>query len=183
MTFQRVSIDSSEWMKSKAKSEHSVFRITHKCPACKTKWAYDVTDAEAAFLCPSDAQLGPWLLCGSCEARRRVNYRYVNQDGKTEWQAPFFGESKMAQLWAVVLKGDDVFTSIELIEPYTGQKLKDEKKELLRILTTRKLGHGMTQTIISMTEAEFQASGYGNQSSHKWERPKRPDAAKSKGWG
>lgn len=181
MTFQRISIDSSAWMKSKPK--HDVFRITHKCPACKVRWSFDVTDTQAAFVCPSDAQLGPALLCGSCEARRRINYRYVNQDGKTEWQAPFFGESKTAQMWAVILRGDDVFTEIELIGPYTGQKLIDEKSSLLRILTTKKLGNGCVQNIISMTEAEFQASGYGNQSSHKWERPKRPDMANAKGWG
>lgn len=181
MTFQRVSIDSSEWMKSKP--NHNVFRIRHKCPACKTKWSYDVTDTVEAFACPTDAQLGPALLCGSCEARRRINYRYVTQEGKTEWQAPFFGESKMAQLWAVVLRGDDVFTEIELIGPYTGQKLIDEKKPLLRILTTKTIGNGIVQNILSMTDAEFQASGYGNQSSHKWEKPKRPDMVKSKGWG
>lgn len=180
MTFQRVSIDSSEWMKSKP--SHSVFRITHKCPACKCKWAYDVTDTVEAFVCPTDAQLGPALLCGSCEARRRINYRYVNQDGKTEWQTPFFGDDKIAQMWAVILRGDDVFTWIELVGAYSGQKLKDEKKELLRILTTKKIGNGYVQNIISMTEAEFQASGYGNQSSHKWDRPKRPIEANQKGW-
>lgn len=180
MTFQRVSIDSSAWMKSMP--NHSVFRVTHKCPACKVRWSYDVTDTEDAFVCPTDAQLGPALLCGACEARRRINYRYVTQEGKTEWQAPFFGESKMAQMWAVILRGEDVFTSIELIGPYTGQKLIDEKRDLLRILTTRKVD-GKIQLVVSMTEAQFQASGYGNSSSHKWDRPKRPDMPNAKGWG
>jgi hypothetical protein len=177
MSFQRISIDSSAWMKSKP--EHSVFRITHYCPACKAKWAYDVTDTVEAFVCPSDAQLGPALLCGSCEARRRINYRYVNQDQKTEWQTLFFGESKMAQMWAVILKGDRIFTEIELIGPYTGQKLLDEKRELLRILTTRKIEGGRTQLVVSMTEAQFAATPQKD----KWDRPKRPDMASTKGWG
>lgn len=174
MTFKRISIDADAWMKSKA--DHHVFRITHECPCCATVWSFDVTDTPAGFVCPSEIQLGLSMLCGACEARRRISFRYVNQNQVTEWSSPFFTEQEEAATWAKIRSGKYVFTRIKKLEPYTDQVLIDEKRSLLRILTRKKVSPGRYVAVLSMTDGQLIESG------QKWTKPTRANATISAGW-
>jgi hypothetical protein len=151
-----------------------VWRITHKCPACLNSWSYDILEASAPAI-PSDVQLGPWMLCGSCEARRRVNYRQI-ANGKTEWWAPFWGDEQAAKMWARIRENDGTFTTIREIGPYSGQKLADEKESLIKILTRTPIGNGWYRNIVSITSEEYMSMKC------KWPIPRKPNTPNATGW-
>lgn len=173
MTFKRISLDAETWMKSKA--DHHVFRITHECPCCTKVWSFDVTDTPTGFVCPSEIQLGLSMLCGSCEARRRIVYRYINQNQVCDFASPFFTEQDEAATWVKIRSGQHIFTRIKKLEPYTDQKLIDEKKDLLRILTRRQVAPGKFVMVTSMTDAQL------TESKQTWKKPLRTIAA-TVGW-
>ena len=153
----------------------TVWRITHKCPACLNPWSYDILEPGPEPAIPDDVKLGPWMLCGSCEARRRVSYRQI-QGGKTEWQAPFWGEEQDAQLWARVRSQAGTFTSVHPLGEYRGQKLLDEKSHLVKILTRISKGHGIFRNLVSITSEEYIPFAC------KWQIPRRPNAPTVGGW-
>jgi hypothetical protein len=152
-----------------------VWRITHRCPACLQSWSYDILDASASPVIQDDTKLGPWMLCGSCEARRRVNYRQI-ANGKTEWWAPFWGSEQTAQLWARIREKAGTFTSVHLIGVHAGQKLLDEKTSLIRVLTRVPMGNGWYRNLVSITSEEYISMNC------KWPIPRRPNGSKTTGW-
>ncbi len=151
-----------------------VWRITHKCPACLNSWSYDALEAARPTV-PDDVQLGPWMLCGSCEARRRVNYRQII-NGKTEWWAPFWGDEQTAKMWARIRENNGTFTTVREIGQYSGQKLLDEKASLIKILTRTPIGNGWYRNIISITSEEYMSMNC------KWPIPRKPNAPSATGW-
>jgi len=152
-----------------------VWRITHRCPACLQSWSYDILDASTSLVVPDDTKLGPWMLCGSCEARRRINFRQI-ANGKTEWWAPFWGDEQTAQLWARIREKAGTFTSVHLLGAYPGQKLLDEKTRLIRILTRVPTSNGWFRNLVSITSEEYISIGC------KWPIPRRPNGSTATGW-
>lgn len=152
-----------------------VWRITHRCPACLQSWSYDMACGPGEPTIPDDTTLGPWMLCGSCEARRRVNYRQI-ANGKTEWWAPFWGDEQTAQLWARIREKAGTFTSVHPIGAHAGQKLLDEKTHLIQILTRVPTGNGWFRNLVSITSEEYISIGC------KWPIPRRPNGSTAAGW-
>lgn len=164
----RIQLDREGWMQSKA--GHHKFRITHICPACLQEWSFDITDDRETAMIPPDVQLGLSMLCGYCEARRRVSFVWTNAAGKRECAAIFFDEEKEAKAWARIRKGERQYTKAEDFGVYDGGKLRNDKVDALRIVMRRKIRDGVYQNISSMTHSQFADSGL------KWEIPKRPVA-------
>lgn len=127
-----------------------------RCPLCMAYWIINTVGDELPKPIPGD-ELGAALLCGKCEARRRLLFR--RKDGVC---VPLWTDRDDSRLWAVVLdardRGTDTFTprhkfmDADLVE---GYQLRDDREaELRRIVRD---GEGRSRAAI--TEEGIRALG------------------------
>lgn len=125
-------INGDEWMRSKVRGEHRVFRLRSICPFCGSAWCLDFTDVSSlAWIDPPT--LGLSLLCGGCEARRRLLYVERGAGGRAMWSSPWFSRLDERKAWAVIRDPSrrDSLATVTDLGPYTGQVLRDDKRDVM----------------------------------------------------
>jgi hypothetical protein len=127
-------------------AEAYIIRTSCRCPSCHALWRYE-TLGTAAPAQQSPLDLGPALLCGTCEARRRL---YVLVDGVA---VPLWRDEDARQMWAILYAadrgGDASYWPVHTVldDADLWRDLASDKDEALRrILYAR---NGQRRSIVS----------------------------------
>lgn len=127
-----------------------------RCPMCGSFWVIETVGDELPRPIPGD-KLGAALLCGRCEARRRLLFR--RKDGVC---VPLWTDRDGARLWAIVLgsrdRGEEIYTPRHKFrdqEMEPGYKLQDDRETELR----RIVSDGQGRNRAAITEEGIRALG------------------------
>lgn len=129
-----------------------LIETTCRCPICRKTWIFEKLGTSSPE--PMDgATIGPGLLCGEDEARRRLR---LLVDGEI---IPLWTDRDASQMWGAILgardRGERTFDPVVRILPWDPEHpraLRDDKEEdLARILFDRR---GNRRTCITRGQIE-----------------------------
>lgn len=108
-----------------------LYRTTCRCPHCGAYWTTE--DAEPAGVMdprPHAAKLNLALLCGECEARRRL---WIRVDGGNQVEA--WRPEDTDHVWAI-LRGNYAAYAPQVVKigPYDGSPLRDDKRDAIEAI-------------------------------------------------
>jgi hypothetical protein len=104
-----------------------VHSFVHTCPACWEPWTAEIQGMPGQFVAkPDPVRLGMYLLCGTCEAKRRLHV------SKERGSSIFFGEADVANVWGRLRNQPRAWIVGTNLGSWDGRALRDDKDKLCR---------------------------------------------------
>lgn len=124
----RISMDQDAYLQARNAGALEVHSFAHTCPACGEPWTAEYPGTADQFQSkPDPVRLGMALLCGTCEAKRRL---LVNGErGGTA----YFGESDLARAWGRIRNQARAWVVGRNLGNWDGSALRDDKDSLMRM--------------------------------------------------
>ena len=120
-------IDQGTYGKALAAGTLQVHAFDHICPACWEPWTAEYPGTVDQFDAhPDPVRLGMYLLCGTCEAKRRL---YA---AKERGSSTFFGDADVANVWGRLKNQAHPWIVGRNLGSWDGRDLRDDKDQLCR---------------------------------------------------
>ena len=126
-------IDMENYLAHKRAGALEVHAVVCLCPACLQEWHAEYLGSPNQFAAkPDPVRLGPSLLCGSCEAKRRC---YTSrQKGAPRFLGADHPDrtAETAAMWGRLRHQARNWVTVRNLGLWNGRELRDEKEETLQ---------------------------------------------------
>jgi hypothetical protein len=121
-----IAIDIGAFTVAKLSGNLEVHETSCLCPWCLARWVAEYLGLPQQLEeKPDPVRLGMALLCGTCEAKRRLR----NDAGRDS--LPFFGPSEEATAWGRIRNQARNWCEVRSLGRWDGRDLRDDKAQML----------------------------------------------------